>query len=157
MDHFEKYCNATSPVERKLFLSNLENTDMRALPFTLFVCCIMVFSNVAFSAPQAKNDVQSSADIQEHGISVPKTKDRVHEKKKKDKTVSSRTTETTEDVVPGDITRDNNGKFVKKNEFQAAPSKKEGVSARCKDGTFSHSKQHSGACSRHGGVAEWLN
>ena len=28
--------------------------------------------------------------------------------------------------------------------------------ARCKDGTFSYARQHSGACSHHGGVAEWL-
>jgi hypothetical protein len=28
--------------------------------------------------------------------------------------------------------------------------------ARCKDGTMSHSKQHSGSCSHHGGVAQWL-
>jgi hypothetical protein len=31
-----------------------------------------------------------------------------------------------------------------------------GASAQCKDGTYSHSKQHSGACSHHGGVAKWL-
>ncbi len=29
------------------------------------------------------------------------------------------------------------------------------ATARCKDGTYSYSKQHSGTCSRHGGVAEW--
>jgi hypothetical protein len=29
--------------------------------------------------------------------------------------------------------------------------------AKCKDGTVSHSQQHSGACSQHGGVAEWLD
>ena len=27
--------------------------------------------------------------------------------------------------------------------------------AKCKDGTYSQSKQHSGACSHHGGVSEW--
>jgi len=31
----------------------------------------------------------------------------------------------------------------------------ENATAKCKDGTFSFAKQHSGACSRHGGVAEW--
>ncbi len=31
----------------------------------------------------------------------------------------------------------------------------EGATAKCKDGTYSHSKTHSGACSHHGGVAEW--
>jgi len=32
-----------------------------------------------------------------------------------------------------------------------------GAIARCKDGTYSHSKQHEGACSKHGGVGEWLD
>jgi hypothetical protein len=27
--------------------------------------------------------------------------------------------------------------------------------AKCKDGTFSHSKHRSGTCSHHGGVAKW--
>jgi hypothetical protein len=30
-----------------------------------------------------------------------------------------------------------------------------GAIAQCKDGTYSHSKQRTGACSRHGGVAKW--
>jgi hypothetical protein len=29
--------------------------------------------------------------------------------------------------------------------------------ARCRDGSLSHAKSHSGACARHGGVAEWLH
>jgi hypothetical protein len=32
-----------------------------------------------------------------------------------------------------------------------------GAIARCKDGTYSHAKGHSGACSSHGGVAEWMD
>jgi hypothetical protein len=31
-----------------------------------------------------------------------------------------------------------------------------GATAKCKDGTYSMSKQHSGACSHHGGVSNWL-
>ena len=31
----------------------------------------------------------------------------------------------------------------------------QGATAKCKDGTYSMAKQHRGACSRHGGVAEW--
>jgi hypothetical protein len=34
----------------------------------------------------------------------------------------------------------------------AAP---ENATAKCKDGSYSYAKQHSGACSHHGGVAEW--
>jgi hypothetical protein len=32
-----------------------------------------------------------------------------------------------------------------------------GATAKCKDGTYSRSKNHSGTCSHHGGVAQWLN
>jgi hypothetical protein len=35
----------------------------------------------------------------------------------------------------------------------AAPT---GATAKCKDGTYSKSQHHSGTCSKHGGVAEWL-
>lgn len=31
-----------------------------------------------------------------------------------------------------------------------------GATARCVDGTYSYSTSHSGACSHHGGVAQWL-
>ena len=31
-----------------------------------------------------------------------------------------------------------------------------GATALCKDGTYSHSKTHSGSCSGHHGVAKWL-
>jgi Protein of unknown function (DUF3761) len=32
-----------------------------------------------------------------------------------------------------------------------------GATAKCKDGTYSKSKHHSGTCSSHGGVAQWLD
>jgi len=31
-----------------------------------------------------------------------------------------------------------------------------GASAKCRDGTYSFSEHHRGACSHHGGVAGWL-
>ena len=37
------------------------------------------------------------------------------------------------------------------NDNQAA-----GATALCKDGTYSHAKEHRGACSHHGGVAKWM-
>ena len=33
----------------------------------------------------------------------------------------------------------------------------DGATAKCRDGTYSFSTHHSGTCSRHGGVATWLN
>ena len=42
------------------------------------------------------------------------------------------------------------------NALKPKPSDAPGdATAKCKDGTYSHAKQHSGACSSHGGVAEW--
>ncbi len=38
----------------------------------------------------------------------------------------------------------------------AAPPPAVGVTAKCKDGTYSTAKHRHGACSSHGGVAEWL-
>ena len=31
-----------------------------------------------------------------------------------------------------------------------------GASAKCRDGSYSFSKHHSGTCSHHGGVSSWL-
>jgi uncharacterized protein with FMN-binding domain len=38
---------------------------------------------------------------------------------------------------------------------KSAAGAPENATAKCKDGTYSYAKQHSGACSHHGGVAEW--
>ncbi len=32
-----------------------------------------------------------------------------------------------------------------------------GAIARCRDGTYSHARSHSGACSSHGGVGDWMD
>ena len=37
-----------------------------------------------------------------------------------------------------------------------APSEPRGASARCRDGTYSFSRNRRGTCSHHGGVEEWL-
>ena len=36
------------------------------------------------------------------------------------------------------------------------PAAPVGATGQCKDGTYTMSKTHSGACSSHGGVAKWL-
>jgi len=38
----------------------------------------------------------------------------------------------------------------------AGPPKAGQPTAKCKDGSMSYSTHHSGACSHHGGVADWL-
>lgn len=39
--------------------------------------------------------------------------------------------------------------------LDASNNVKAGATAKCKDGTYSHSKNRAGACSGHGGVASW--
>jgi hypothetical protein len=39
----------------------------------------------------------------------------------------------------------------------AAATPPKGATARCVDGTYSYSQHHSGTCSHHGGVAQWLD
>ena len=47
-------------------------------------------------------------------------------------------------------------KDAAKDALKARPSDApKDATAKCKDGTFSMAKQHRGACSSHGGVAEW--
>jgi hypothetical protein len=54
------------------------------------------------------------------------------------------------------------GERGEKHESPAAPTvaapagAPEGATAVCKDGTYSTSKHHSGACAHHGGVAQWI-
>ena len=49
------------------------------------------------------------------------------------------------------------GRAADKAEDKVADKFADKATAKCKDGTLSHAKTHSGACSRHGGVAEWLD
>lgn len=39
----------------------------------------------------------------------------------------------------------------------SSPKASGNPTAKCKDGSMSFSKQHSGSCSHHGGVAQWLD
>jgi hypothetical protein len=39
---------------------------------------------------------------------------------------------------------------------EQAPSPPAGATAECRDGDYSFSQHHSGTCSGHGGVAQWL-
>jgi hypothetical protein len=127
------------------------------------------------AASPAKKDAQSLVDVQQT-TDVPAPKKVVRSRKPKADDVISQPA----DTVPVAV-RDKSGRFVKKQNPLPVPEKKappvqvpakkiksapasaavpdaveSGATARCKDGSFSHSKQHSGSCSRHGGVAQWL-
>lgn len=147
---------------------------MRILPVT-FLICGFILSAGTMAVPPVKNDAPSSIDAQQT-TDVPASKKVSRPRKPKvDDTIIQPT-----DTVPA-VVRDKSGRFVKNQNPLPVPEQKSapvpvpvkepksapassvapktaepGATARCQDGTFSHSKQHSGSCSRHGGVAQWL-
>ncbi|MEH4990137.1 DUF3761 domain-containing protein [Enterobacter asburiae] len=128
------------------------------------------------AASPAKKDAQSAVDVQQTTDAPTPKKAPRPRKPKVDDTIIQPT-----DTAPVAV-RDKSGRFVKKENTLPVPEQKSspapvsskepksaptsavvpnavesGATARCKDGSFSHSKQHSGSCSRHGGVAQWLS
>ncbi|WP_449543584.1 DUF3761 domain-containing protein [Enterobacter ludwigii] len=145
---------------------------MRILPVTLLACSFILSAGTMAASP-SKKDAQSAVDVQQTtDAPAPKKVPRLR-KPKVDDTI-------TQPTAPVAV-RDKSGRFVKKQNQLPVPEQKpapvpapvkgpksaptsaavpnaveSGATARCKDGSFSHSKQHSGSCSRHGGVAQWL-
>lgn len=145
---------------------------MRILSVTLLVCSFILSAGTMAASP-AKKDAQSTIDVQQT-TDVPVPKKALHPRKPKTEDTMTQLTDTAPVAV-----RDKSGRFVKKQDQPPVPEQKSapvpvpakepksvpaavpnavepGATARCKDGSFSHSKQHSGSCSRHGGVAQWL-
>ncbi|HBC7420631.1 TPA: DUF3761 domain-containing protein [Serratia marcescens] len=116
------------------------------------------------AASPAKKGEQQSVDAQQT-TDIPAPKKASHPRKPKVDNVTLQPA----DAAPATV-RDKAGRFVKKEKALPTPTQKSaptpaavpkgaeaGATAKCKDGSFSHSQQHSGSCSRHGGVAQWLN
>ncbi len=81
-----------------------------------------------------------------------------HDVKETAKKAGRATAEAAEKV--GDKTKEaakKTGRAADKAEDKVADKHDDKATAKCKDGTLSHAKNHTGACSRHGGVAEWLD
>jgi hypothetical protein len=123
---------------------------MRIIPLTLITCSLL-WSGATLAE---KRDAPAAADVQTQDVVTPKKAPRQHLKQKADEAVPQNA-----DTPPAKTVRDSSGKFLKKDKDIATPKAitEPGATARCQDGTLSHSKQHRGACSRHGGVAQWLN
>lgn len=133
---------------------------MRILTFILLVCC-STLSTGAIAASVTNKGAQSTVDVQQT-TEIPTPNKAPHSRKSKADVI------TQPDPAPSPA-RDKSGRFVKKGHTLSVPEQRSaptspvvpktaepGATARCQDGTFSHSKQHSGSCSRHGGVAQWL-
>lgn len=123
---------------------------MRIIPLTLITCSLL-WSGATLAE---KKDAPVTTDVQTQDVVTPKKSPRQYLKQKTDEAIPQNA-----GTTPTKTIRDSSGKFLKKDRDVATPKSinEPGVTARCKDGTLSHSKQHSGACSRHGGVAQWLN
>ena len=147
---------------------------MRILPVTLLASSF-IFSAGTMATSPAKKDAQSSVDVQQTtDAPAPKKAPRLR-KPKVDDSITQPT-----DTAPVAV-RDKSGRFVKKQNPLPVPEQKSasvpapvkgpksapaptvvpnevepGATARCYDGSFSHSNQHSGSCWRHCGVAQWL-
>ncbi|PHM55318.1 Acid shock protein [Xenorhabdus hominickii] len=94
---------------------------------------LVLFSSTALAAPAVSTETASkTATAVEHNVQKVKNKAGSLEKK----------------VTKGAKKQKSSGK--------KAIKKKGANTAQCKDGTYSKSKSHKGACSRHGGVAKWL-
>ncbi|WP_340674074.1 DUF3761 domain-containing protein [Enterobacter asburiae] len=126
---------------------------MRTIPVIL-VTCSLLWSVATLAASPAKKDVPATTDIQTQDVSTPGDTSRSHMKHKVDDASSQNTNAPQVKTV-----RDSSGKFLKKDKTVEVPktATEPGATARCQDGSLSHSSQHRGACSRHGGVAQWLN
>jgi hypothetical protein len=77
------------------------------------------------------------------------------------KEAPSQATEQTATPTESDLA--SHGHYINKDkEVVHSPSKSvsgkvpSGASAKCRDGSYSFSRHHSGTCSHHGGVAQWI-
>jgi len=59
-------------------------------------------------------------------------------------------------IEQGDYTN-SDGQEIHRPAHTKSGNAPDGASAQCRDGTYSFSAHRRGTCSRHGGVAEWLN
>ncbi|MDX8000503.1 DUF3761 domain-containing protein [Xenorhabdus sp. Reich] len=99
---------------------------------------LVLFSSAALAAPAVSTSAETApktVTAVEHNVKVAKNKVNSLEKKVTKKAKSQKASK-----------KKNKNKSVKKG----------ANTALCKDGSYSKSKSHKGACSRHGGVAKWL-
>ncbi len=102
--------------------------------------------DVKETAKKAGHDVKETAKKTGHDVKEGATK------------AGRATAEAAENI--GDKTKEaakKTGRAADKAEDKVADKHDDKATAKCKDGTLSHAKNHTGACSRHGGVAEWLD
>jgi gas vesicle protein len=121
-------------------------------------CKDETYATAGSGACSGHGGVKVSA-VRKAGTDIKETAKKTgHDVKEGAKKAGRATAEATETV--GDKTKEaakKTGRAADKGEDKVADKLSRKATARCKDGTMSYAKNHTGACSRHGGVAEWLD
>ena len=121
-------------------------------------CKDETYATAGSGACSGHGGVKVSA-VRKAGTDIKETAKKTgHDVKEGAKKAGRATAEAAETV--GDKTKEaakKTGRAADKGEDKVADKLSSKATARCKDGTMSYAKNHTGACSRHGGVAEWLD
>ena len=121
-------------------------------------CKDETYATAGSGACSGHGGVKVSA-VRKAGTDIKETAKKTgHDVKEGAKKAGRATAEAAETV--GDKTKEaakKTGRAADKGEDKVADKLSRKATARCKDGTMSYAKNHTGACSRHGGVAEWLD
>ena len=121
-------------------------------------CKDETYATAGSGACSGHGGVKVSA-VRKAGTDIKETAKKTgHDVKEGAKKAGRATAEAAETV--GDKTKEaakKTGRAADKGEDKVADKHSRKATARCKDGTMSYAKNHTGACSRHGGVAEWLD
>ena len=135
--------------------------NLNLIVIILLFVTLGCFSN----SPQANRVNQSSSVVPENGstpaptVSTPApTAAPVSNAATSSPTVAPANTTTPKPRSLTELPKTTSEKTVSDAPSQSTETKadKPGATARCKDGSLSYSKTRRGACSRHGGVAEWF-
>jgi hypothetical protein len=130
-------------------------TTLRSIRTSL-VAAILAISICTFAQKPANAPKSATAQCKDGTFSSAKTQQGACSKHGGVKTWWGADTGASSKATEAKATAGSSSKAETKTATKTAPADApEGATAKCKDGTYSHAKTHSGACSHHGGVAEW--
>ena len=133
--------------------------------FIAVVLIILGFAGASHIQTQKRNFVGEPATTNQATVSSPTVPSEVETAQPvaADSASSTRQSPTSNDAdnsgsnLSNDSTYTNiDGNTVHSPAYSTDGSIPEGATAKCKDGTYSFSQHHSGTCSGHQGVSEWL-
>ena len=90
------------------------------------------------------------------GVSATATKAEKQTVKKEEKAAAATSKTTHAPVAPAAASAKSSAKSSVAGSGGGDDDNAAGAIAKCKDGKYSHAATHKGACSRHGGVGQWM-